>query len=139
MIKLRSGSEPTAWLAFELLLPSPRFSARCVCAFKFIAFVHPVRSTGVIILGHAKAPRRVHSRTRHARILAEVSDSIFALPALQCRHEPCNRIRAACRAEHAVLGMVVDGLTDLEFMQHLTGHRPPRSPAQARLAAGDGR
>jgi hypothetical protein len=32
--------------------------------------------------------------------------------------------------------MVVDGLTDLEFMQHLTGRRRPQSRARLRLSAG---
>jgi chemotaxis protein histidine kinase CheA len=50
------------------------------------------------------------------KFFAEVSDPIFAFLALQCAHERCDRIRAARRAEHTVLGMVVDGLTDLAFM-----------------------
>jgi hypothetical protein len=37
-------------------------------SFKFVAFVHLVQSTGVVILGHTRAPRKVHSRTRRARI-----------------------------------------------------------------------
>jgi hypothetical protein len=32
--------------------------------------------------------------------------------------------------------MVVDGLTDLEFMRHLTRHRRLKSRERARLSAG---
>ena len=74
LVQVVLDHEMTCWLrvsglAFELLLPPPSFSASAVCAFQFIAFVHLVRSTGVIIVGHAKAPRKVHSQTRLAQIL----------------------------------------------------------------------
>ena len=37
-----------------------------------------------------------------AEVFAEVFDAILGL--LKPRHQPCNRIRAASRAEHAILG-----------------------------------
>jgi len=53
--------------------------------------------------------------------LAEVLDPIFGRLVLNRRHEPCNRIRAACRAKHAVFWAVVDDGPDFEFVGHFTG------------------
>lgn len=51
--------------------------------------------------------------------LAEVLDPIFGRLVLNRRHEPRNRIRAACRAKHAVFWAVVDDGPDLELVEHL--------------------
>src|SRR4030081_2249883 len=70
---------------------------------------------------HRPYPRAVtesDSRARGERNFSRRPDAIFGLLAIQCRHEPCNLIRATSRAEHAILGMVVDGLTDLELVGH---------------------
>src|SRR4051795_2415109 len=117
MMKLRCGSEPVAWLS------------SCCCrrrASARVAYVPFSSSPSYTLYGARGSSSWAMLRLRRKFILesdaleffAEVSDPIFALLALQRRHEPCNRIRAACRAEHAVLGMVVDGLTDLELMRH---------------------
>src|SRR4051812_22915089 len=53
--------------------------------------------------------------------LAEVLDPIFRRLVLNRRHEPGNRIRAACRAKHAVFWAVVDDGPDFEFVGHFTG------------------
>ena len=59
----------------------------------------------------------------------EMLDAIFRSLALHRGHESRNRIRAASRAQHAVLGMVVDDGPDVELVGHLTRHRRRRSPA----------
>src|SRR4051812_39875190 len=136
MMKLRCGSEPAAcWLS------------SCCCrrlASARVAYVPLSSSPSYTLYGARGSSSWAMLRLRGKFILerdslkffAEVSDPIFALLALQCWHEPCYRISAACRAEHAVLGMVVDGLSDLEFRQHLTGHRGPQFRERARLSAG---
>jgi len=53
--------------------------------------------------------------------LAEVLDPIFGRLVLNRRHDPRNRIRAACRAKHAVFWAVVDDGPDFEFVGHFTG------------------
>src|SRR5437764_6537212 len=65
-------------------------------------------------------------------LLGEVPDPVFRLLAIRHRHESCDGVRPAGRAEHAFLGAIKNDLTDLELVRHLSGHRRPRSPAQDR-------
>ena len=53
--------------------------------------------------------------------LTEMLDPIFGLLALCRRHESCNSVRAARRAQHAVFRMVVNGGPDFELVRHCKG------------------
>ena len=68
-------------------------------------------------------------------LFAEVLDPIPRLLALHRGHESRNRIRAASRAQHAVLGMVVDDGPDLELVGHYRCFDLNPSSISARIAA----
>jgi|RhiMetdeSRZDD1v2_1073273.scaffolds.fasta_scaffold143120_2 hypothetical protein len=63
-------------------------------------------------------PRQLVLGCYTLEFLTEVLDPIFGLMPLKHRHESCNGVCAPGRAQHAVVGIVVDDGPDFELVGH---------------------